>query len=141
MEFIIKYPLSKIKNNDHLSFNIKKMQLQEFNSILLQDDFVQSVIRDVKSYLEVTKKNDQKLLLHLQFLEETDSEPNNEMGDFEHYVKNKLDSFNNKTEEKFNNSEEIWGNNMCNSLDNLNNLNNNDNITTITAMIIITTVL
>ena len=62
----------------------------------------------------------------MRFLEEAVNEPCNEIADFGHDVKNKLDGFNNKTEEKCNNSEEIRGNNIC-SLNNLNNLNNNDN--------------
>lgn len=90
IENVFEYPLSLLKDDSNapIHFSLEKMQLQEFGKILLNDDFISSLIAQIKLLNNQLKLNDISELLAQ--VNDDELQHQNEMTNFEEFINNKL---------------------------------------------------
>lgn len=90
IENVFEYPLSLLKddNNNLIQFSLEKMQLEEFWKILLKDDFISSLISQIKIINSQLKISEITELLNQVSDDEISHQ--NEMTKFDDFINNKL---------------------------------------------------
>lgn len=103
IENLFKYPLSLLKDDTtstQMNFNIELMQMEEFSKILLDDEFISTLILQIKIIFSQIKVKD--IIDLIAQVEEDKTTHKNEMTKFDEFINNKLK--NTKQNENINNN-------------------------------------